>query len=437
MNIHKKIFLILSFIFLLLLSGCVNYDPPPDVVYSDNYSATNLNDLQKVFPADKNLSKQDAVTIALENNPGYKSSQLKETSAWADYYASLAALSPAVALGAGVLPNTVSNPGVLSANYQTFSGLSTTMNALSASATAETKKWDVQNYRRLLEQKVIVGDNKIQKNLADIEIQRANEKFQKQMTSKSTVEYKKGKGSLSDVLNFKIKALNAKAAKIAAAKNYKIDSYALGATMGMTDAKLPYEPKLPIKKIDRKDKEIFKLNYYLDLAIENRPDLKAQKETLKSAEYKLYGLWGAISPAVSLNSREGTTSTAVTSNITGGSKIANVRSKEAQYDAQNEALKKKWIEIVKEVRSRYISLKANLAIRDAYAASLNAARERRDHLEREFHKEKVDVVVFNQAQKTFIDVQKAFVKAEVGISNARAKLSAACGINLDESKCDS
>jgi outer membrane protein len=423
MNIPKKFFFLLFFIFLLISAGCVSYNSPPSVVYSDNYSATNLNDNKELSPADKDLSKDEVITTALENNPGYKASQLEATAAEAEYYKALSRFSPDMALG----------PAGAAAGYQGYSGFSSLMHALSADANAKAAKWDVKNYRRLLVQKVVVDDNILQKKLTDINIQKSNEKFQKQMVSKTTAKYKKGKASLSDVLNFKINALKAKAEAIKYEKEYKKGSYALAATMGMTNAELPYKPiAKKINKHVRKVK-IPNLNTYLDLAIENRPDLKAHKEILRSSEYKLYAAWGILSPVIDLTSGNNQFASA-SSNITGGSKIANVRSHEAKYDAENEALKKKWIEIVKEVRSEYISIKANLAIRDAYAASMNAARVRRDHLQKEYNKGNINIAVLNQAQELFVKVQKAFVKAEVGVSNARAKLCAACGIDVDESK---
>ena len=421
MTVYKNLFLILS---TVLFTSCVSDNTPTNAIYSNNYTASGLNENKASSSiAGKELTKDLVIETALENNPEYKASKLNAIAAESDYYEALSDLSPTVAAG---------SRGV-TANYQAFSGLSTTMNALSVGADAKAALLDSENYRRLLEEKVVVDKNMIQKNYEDINIQKTNETFQKKMAADSLVKYKEGKATKSDILNFKIKALQAKAKTIEYEKEYKTNSIALAATMGLPNVELP-DPEETENAVNVQNIENMpSLSEYLDLAIENRPDLKADKELLKSSEYALYAAWGGISPTVDIVSGKHD-SAAVNSTISGGSKFANIRSHQAKVDIKKEALKRKWIEVIKNVRHEYISLKANLAIRDTYAASIKYAKNRRNHLEREFKKGNIDIAELNQAQSELVNVEKSLIKSEIGVSNAQAELCAACGIDLDELK---
>jgi outer membrane protein len=427
-------FLCVMFFFLFLV-GCVEYNSPPEAIYSENYTTANLDNNSEDFllPTEK-LSKAEAVDIALKDSPGYKVSQLKETAAWANYYAALGVLSPVMTLGAGQIPNVGAGVSGFSTNYQAFSGFSTTMNVLSSRSVAEASSYEVANYRRLLVETVIVEDNKIQKASSDIKIQQENERFQQQMALKAMDKYQQCNTVSSDVLNFKIKELNAKAAVIENERKYKTESYALAKTMGQISGELPKKPTNLEKKIVKKKEEILSLNYYLDLAIENRPDLKAEKEILKSFKYKMYGAVGELSPTVDLGAGGGNISLLVSSTVTGGSKIANVRSSDAQYNANQEALLKKWIEVVKDVRTEYVKLKGSIAMMNVYANTLSLVKKRRDYIELEYTKGSKDIAVLNQAQKDYVNVQRLFVESRMNVSNAKARLCAACGVESLSSK---
>jgi outer membrane protein len=456
----RFIALILGISLVATLAGCVSYKPPPSVIHSDNYTAIDANDQKALPPTDKVLTKQESITIALENNPDYKSAQLSMVSAFAVYYGALAEFSPTLSASwggtqyqnsAAASHNVTQYTGGLAATYQAFSGLTTTMNALGSRATAEASEWSVKDYRRTLIKSVILTYNEILKARAFVRIEQANERFNTQNADNSLLKYNAGADSLSDLLNFKVLKNQAKADAIAATMVYKIDRYALAKLLGLTTADLPVATKFPEITVSDADEFELGVEFYLDIAVSERPDLKAQKETLASARYSLYSAWGAFSPTLDLTLDYGYDTGALpgsgSANIEmakngtynygfafnwdlwkGGSRIAAVRSQEALYDVQKQDLLSKWISIVAEVRTEYVSLLANVARRKVLEQAKEMSEQRRDLVQEEYDAGNADIAVLNQAQQTMVETQQNYITSTIAVSNSRVKLYAAVGV---------
>ena len=427
MNYYKSIFIMLGISFLFLFEGCLSHKQVPNSIYSDNYSTLSTSEQRALSPHEKSLSKQDAINIALAGNPGYKRAKFEADAAQTEYYKALGALSPVVA----VATNT---PGV-SANYQAFNGGSTVMNILSAKAKAEQSEWDVKDHRRKLIQDIIVQDNQLYKNSANLNIQAANEKFQSEMAKETIQKYNKGKASKADILNFKIQALEAINAALTAERDYRINSYKLAASMGTTTAKLPGTAEIEEQSLsdttDIDKKELVPgVNFYLDTAITRRPDLKAQREALKAAGYELYSAWGKLLPTigVGLGSRIGFQTQLSWYLLKGGSRIAAIRSKEALYGIQQEVLLKKWIDVVQNVKTKHENLTANTTRKKLIDQAVKIAIQRRNLVLKKYNTGKADIAELNQAQNDLVNARLSSKQADVNVSNAKASLNAACGI---------
>ena len=254
MKLVRSIILTLVVSLVAMLAGCVAYQPPPSVIHSDNYTTLDPSQQRAMPSSEKVLSVEEAITIALENNPDYKTAQLSMISAYAIYYSALSAYSPTLSSNWGATQDAGGNvgggkstnyAGGFSASYQAFSGLTTTMNALGARATAEASEWAVKDYRRTLVQGVTIAYNAILLDRAIVRIQQANERFQTQNADNSLLKYNAGADSLSQLLNFKILKNQAKSAAILATKQYKIDRYALAALMGLTTVDFPKGTTFP------------------------------------------------------------------------------------------------------------------------------------------------------------------------------------------------
>ena len=468
MKLVRNTLLTLGISLIALLAGCVSYQPPPSVIHADNYSALNDNDQKASPPTDKVLTKEAAITIALENNPDYKTYQLNKIASFAVYYAALSAFSPTVSAswgdtittGSSAITATGSNSskrnntaGNLAASYQAFSGFTTTFGALSARAAAMQAEWNVKDWRRQLVRDVIINYNTVLYNRAFLRIQQANERFQEQNATNSLLKYNAGADSLSTLLNWKIGRNQAKADAISAELGYKTSRYALAAKLGLTTADLPVQTEFPEISVPEADEFELGVEFYLDIAIAQRPDLKAQKESLKAAKYNLYSAWGAFSPTLDLTGNYGYSNTADgtlynpirmggasgNSDINygfafnwnvwqGGSRIFNVRQQEALYDVQKQALLSKWISIVQDVRTYYVTLLANVARRKVLQQAREMALQRRDLVQEEYDAGNVDIATLNQAQQQLVSTRQTYVQSTIDVSNSRAQLYAACGV---------
>lgn len=414
--------LILCTILFLHLCSCVHNTPPPDDIYSNSYTTSSVEQYRPLN-SEVGMTKRDAVNSALSKNPGYKIKQLKAISAEDGYYSALTNLTPNVS---------VSNNSGVTTTYQISP--SSVIKVPAAKASADKAQYDADNYRRKMVRDVKATYNDMQKYKSVTAMEKGNEEFQREMANTTLSK----KTSPADILNFKINELKAKAASIEAEKNYKVSSYALAANMGITGAELStdisIQKNIPTKSVKNVKSRWLDLNYYLDIAIENRPDLKAYKEALKAVKYDLYSAAGASMPTVNAAVGNSAPSVSVSENITPGSTIAEIRNKGADYATEQENLKEKWISVVKEVKEAYLNLTTQLAIRKTLETTMQMAKQRRDMVAKQYNNERGDIAALNQAQKDLENIQKSFIKTEKDLSDARAKLCATCGIPINMKK---
>lgn len=421
----KLVTLFLCGLLFLHLCSCVQNTPPPNNIYSNTYTTTSVRQYRPIN-SEAGITERDAVNTALTNNPGYRIKQLEAISAEADYYSSLTNLTPNVS---------ISNNSGVTTTYQ--GNPSSIMNVLTAKAAADKAQYDTDNYRREMVKNINVTHSDMQKNKSIAAIQVEDEEFQREMANNIS----KKKSSTADILNFKINELNAKATAIEAEKNYKVNSYALAAKMGITSAELPAsvntQKSISTKSVKNNKNRLLDLNYYLDIAIENRPDLKTHKKALNAAKYDLYSAAGALIPTVTAAAGNSNSSVSTSKNINPGNRIAGIRSKDANYAIQQEDLKEKWISAIKEVKEAYLKLTSQLAVRKTLESTIHMAEQRRDLIANQYSSntgKTKDIATLTQAQKNLVDAQTSFIKAEKNISDAKAELCAACGIPNDRTK---
>ena len=420
-------FLISGVLSTILFNGCVSNKSLPSAVYANNYSALTSDELKEISLQNKSLSKREAVNIALSNNPGYKISQNNAEAAKVNYYKSLGGLSPTLS-AATIVGNGGSATGV-SANARVFDGGAAVMNILGAKAIADQSEWDVKNHRRVLVQNVTTQDNQLNRISKEMDILEADQKFQTEMYEETLIRYKAGKATKSDVLNFQINALKAKNAIVLANSNYKTNSYKLAATMGMMTAELPgsVENSNNFTIIDN-TAIVSGINYYLDLAIANRPDLKAQRDALRGAAYSMYAAYGSLLPSLDIGLGSGFYSVLKWNLWTGSSPLFAIRSREISYDVQQEKLLGKWITVVQEVRTEHDKLISSINRLKIMKTTEKEAIQRRNLVVKKYNIGKADIATLNQVQNDLVQTQESYKKAEFDVLNAKAGLNAACGI---------
>ncbi len=409
---------------IILLTGCKTNKQVPNAIYENNYSALTSSDLNTISKTTKKLSKEQAINIALENNPGYKSSQYKADAARAEYYKELSSLSPTAAVGAGI-GNNRSGAGI-SANYQISPNKLT--NTLAAKSKAKEVQLQSENYKRKLVQKVTEENNQLQKNKMTINIYKDDERFQEEMLQETINKYKAGKASKADVLNFEIQALKAMDKSVQANRDYKTNSYKLASTMGITSARLPKNVETKSTTINNSTEKLHDIDYYLNLAIDNRPDLKAQRAALQASRYELLSAAAKLSPDINLGTNNRGLYANAKMNIQGGSKVANIYSESNRKDIQEEELYKKWLEVVSKVKTQYAKLISAQKQKAILLQTIQKAKQRRNLIQQKYNDNKVDLAELNQAQNNYINSLNSYKKAEIDIADAQAGLNSACGI---------
>ena len=467
MNLFKSALLTAGVVALTLTSACVSHKPPPPIIHADNYTAESTKDQLAIPPADRILGLDEAIRIALTNNPTYKQKHLAIVTAWAAFYSALSAYSPQVsmAFGAaqtqtnGVRPlSAVSTPwsGGINASWNVFNGFQTTFSVLAARSTALSAEELDRDYRRQLIYMVTTAYNAILYSRAKIQIDLSDEAFNEQQLKDAQLKYNAGASSLATLLNFKANTASAQDAVITDTASYKVQRYALAALMGLTTADLPEETQFPPIEVAENEEYSLNVEFYLDLAIAQRPDLKSARLALDSLRYTLYSTWGAFSPTVDLamnygyntgtngNGNWGSSRVAprgsdlnynygfgVAWNVwQGGQRIANVRTAQANLDIQEEALMSTWISVVQDVRTAYTNLIANETHRKIRAKIMEYRMQRRNLVKEEYNAGNTDITNLNQAQNYLVAAEGSHIQSVIDVANSRAELNSACGTNV-------
>lgn len=461
-------------ILFAVAAGCVSYKPPPDIIHANNYTGESAQ-LHRTLPPDyKVLTVEDAVNIALANNPGYKQQRLAMIQAYSIYYGNiLNNFTPGMQYTWGVTqaqaPNgNFSSAGLtgtntkqnLAAQWTVFNGMQNIMGTLSNLATAKASEETERDYRRTLIQSVKNQYYAVLLDKATVQVQLANEAFQQQMVVDTQLKFDAGAASLADLLSFKQSRNGAQVEVISATAQYYIDRYALAILMGLTTADIPANTDFPSLEVLDDKGYALPVEFYLDMAINQRPDLQFSKESLKAAKYNLYSAWGAFAPSAQLTWNMGAGQTKqgrdtfvpFTTNYdnrnynyganvtwtlwdgggygdgTTGNRITTVRYQQAAYDSAQEALTTAWMTVVESVRSSYTGLSASIAIRKIDGATLSMAKEQRDLVVDQYNAGSVDITRLNQAQNQLVQVEISYVNAVISVAQSRANLDAACGI---------
>ena len=455
---------------LTVFCGCFLYDPPPEIVHGDNYStATKVQ--HRGLPSDgRELTVAEAKDIALTNNPNYKSVKYAMTAAWARFYEAVSAYMPTLTAnygaqqqqwtpqsqgGAGIHSQwTPTYAGNLQAQWNVFDGLQTTMNMLSAREGALQSEALDRDARRILVRAVVLSYNQVLLSKKEIEIAKADELFEEQMVEYTQLKYEAGAAALSDLLNFKILVNAARNNVLTSTYSFDTNRFALAELMGLTTSEIPSDIKFPDIEVSEKEDYSLGVEFYLDMAISQRPDLEAQRRAFGAARYNLYSSWGAFLPTANLQmtygySRSDTSSTSYPNGAAsprgsdllynyganaqwllfdGGYRIAKSRELNATMASQEETLTQTWISVVREVRQSYDKLRTSISLAKILSETLKMTLKQRDLVREEYNAGNTSITRLNEVQKDVVDAQLNYAKALIEIANARAQLDAASGV---------
>ena len=173
----------------------------------------------------------------------------------------------------------------ISASWTLFNGFQREFNHLSAQYGKEGSIESKNNVLRLLLYQVAASYYNAQLARENINIALANEEFNQRQLVETEARYRVGTGSLSDVLNFRIRINSAKSQLIVAKQGYEIALYGLASLMGIPDAKLPSHIELSKLEDETGDELVIPdSTNALQYALGHRPDLNQRDYLYKQAK---------------------------------------------------------------------------------------------------------------------------------------------------------
>jgi outer membrane protein TolC len=314
-----------------------------------------------------------------------------------------------------------------------------------------------EDSKRLLIEAVANAYNEVLLEVEKNRIAEADLVFQKKQLKETQIKYEAGAVPLSDVLNFKGKAIDAENNMIIAYYRHRTAKYALADLMGLTEGAISDTVKFPPLK-DASETPLIDIGAYLDAALHNRPDLKSYREAVESAEYTMYSRWGAFSPSATLvgslsysrnkariDSRNGRQpdsydkryrnrqySYGVNVNWTlfeGGSRFARLREAQANVADTQYQLAQMWLDVVKDVRNAYDNYNKTIKQLRLFSQALEVQTKIRDLVEEEYKAGNTSLVRLNEAQRDLVQAETDYVSAKINLHNAQAQLGAAINSN--------
>ena len=456
---------------VIFLSGCMS-PPGPFETLDDFRRGFAVPENIMEIPADRVLTLQQAVETALHNNPTNLAAAQSVYAARYGYLRALAAYAPELNAGYS-LGHTLSrgwdlkNPpvgvmkkndhlitnGTIQASWLLFDGFARELETIIARQEYNKSTKIEKNVRRLLARAVAYAYYDMYLAGEEMIICEEDLAFQNLALQQEEERFRNGHTSKASVLNFKILAARARSNIRNARYRRQVAFHALSALLGYTDRQLPED--IELQKISRKELPyIYDENYYLELAVSNRPDLAAEKITLHISWREKQKSYAGFFPEFRLfseltfdtyNARYGGYRVSGSHSSRGSfiygvegkwnifrglAAVNSVRRQEALEKVALWGLNAKFLEIAAEVK-------------DAHAHCENAGyqvkicqdmaqwvREQRDLVFSEYRNGRETITRLNEVQAILIEAQSQLVISEVEFSKAAAQLAAAAGLPL-------
>lgn len=469
----KKIFVpVFSAAAIMLAFTACNMTKAPMAVSKSVYTAVTEDEHQKL-PEDLTLlTLEEAQEIAVQNNPDFKSRYYAISQARAAYYMRYSYYMPTVTGSytmnsnhdhaftqdggaAGASFKTYSHSPALTASLLVFDSFQREMNLLAARHTWKQTEQVEQDAKRLLLQSVAYAYNNVMLAQAKRVIAMEDMRYNRTLLKETELKYGVGASTLSDVLNFEVNYNSAESNLYSA--NYALASskYSLAALLGLTEGMLPETITFP-EELSADGDMLSDVNIYLDMALTNRPDLRALREALEASKFSYYSSIAAFGPTVSaqiglsyqnVNRRtshynygtyiaDGTASHArdgyFNSSLgvswelfSGGRTFLAMRSAQAALSAAELNLAKTWISVVQDVRTAHENYIVGLKTVKLYQKNLEAVRKMRDLVDDEYDAGNCAITRVNEVQRQFVNAETSLAEAIVSMHNAKAQLDAA------------
>lgn len=460
---------------LLLSEGCIS-SKTPVAISRGTYTEIQKEEHQTLPKDIGMLTLDEAQNIAIQNNPSFKSAYYAIEAARAQYYKAFSYYMPTVSFryGLGQNHNFAQNKdaGVnsrgfystpsLSASILVFDSFQREMNLFAAKHSWNESAAAQEDARRLLLRSVAFAYNEVLLANAKTRIAKANMRYNLDLLKETELKFEAGASPLSDVLNFKVNYNSAESTRYSAEYAAVAAKLALAQLLGLTEGTIPDAVSFPL--MPSADGEMLAgIEFYLDQALKNRPDLKQYREAYEVAKYNYYSSIGAFGPtltfdvSVSYNDEERWTkdrwnrteademgnSSHITTHtdpnswgvnygmtlsweiFSGGRTYFTMRAAQANLNAADFQVANVWSSVIADVRTAYENYQTNLKQVKLNQKNLELVRKQRDLVNLEYNAGSTGITRLNEAQTAFINAENALAEAVINMHNAKAQLQAA------------
>ncbi len=333
----------------------------------------------------------------------------------------------------------------LKATWVLFDGFARKFRKLAARYGVDTSLAAQKEARRLLAASVAATYFSAQLAQQNIIIAEADEKFNCRQLADAQSRYKAGTGSLSDVLNFKIRLNAARAERIVAKAQLDVTMIGLAALLGRADSRLPDHVTLAalehpeVEELSRPDADAL-----AEAALSVRPDLVQRRLEIKNAEAQVRIARAEYFPrVVAAGSVEGLRTdgpgfsaedfgNSLSLNLTydlftGGSRGARLRRAKAALQEALHRLEESRLTVKSEVKKAAANLLAAQEKLALEKANLEMVRRQRDLVEKGYKAGQESLVRLNEAQKELVAAAGRLAVATAAVHRTWYSLLAATG----------
>jgi TolC family type I secretion outer membrane protein len=413
------------------------------------------------------LDLKTAQKIAIEGNPSLDAARERVVQAKKQLIQARSSYFPSItASGSGnrsILSDNdqENNPGVddttdlysasISASWTLFNGFQREYNHMSARYGKESSVESKNNVLRLMLYQVAASYFNAQLARENINIAEANKEFNERQLAETEARYRVGTGSLSDVLNFKVRINSAKAQLIVAEQSYEVALYGLASLMGIPDSKLPPHIKLSMLEDESGDELIIPdSSTAINYALEHRPDLQQSNHLFKQAEAGVGSARSGYYPSVSITGsiednyrpdrkfERDDFGKSLLLNISlnlfnGWQTTARVGEARSRLRESQRNIEDTQLTVISDVESAVTQLKAAQKQLKLQRENTTLVRQTRDLVEKEYTAGQGSLVRLNEAQRDLVTAESNLVLSLLSMRQAWEGLKSSTGEILEDS----
>ncbi len=370
--------------------------------------------------------------------------QLPENPTLADYitaYANYLQNRPSISSG-----NTNSysdHTTTFSASWTVFDGLAREARLSASKNSFLATAMSLADAQRLLVQAVDQAYYQVQLGTERLRIAKSDEEFSRKQLADAKRRFEAKKITKASVLNFEVRVRAAQANIVAAIGLRNTGRVVLAQLLALPQAQLPERIELaPLVEEEEKELETPTVEYWIDLALNSRPDLaqarhirNAQADNINlvrsrfSPELVLSGSWGFENIAnVAYSNSDQASAVALELRwqlFTGGYRTSQLRQARAEWWKATADLESKRLEVCSETRQAIVDLINAQEQVILQRLNLKSAFENRSLVEAEYESGKATLVRLNEAQRDYIQTEVDLSEARIQLRQAWTDLRAA------------